>query len=200
MSTVLKTISAAEYLARERQADFKSEFFQGETFAMAGGSPTHSLIAANCVGKLWQLLEGKPCKVFNSDLRVKVEASGLYTYPDASIVCGELQFDDHGRDTVVNPAVIIEVLSDSTEQYDRGRKLTHYRTMNTVEVILLVSQTLPLVECYTRRPAEGWLLQDFRALDAAVPLLNLGVLLPMSEIYRGVEFGGPETVASGPVV
>lgn len=126
MSTVLNTISAAEYLAHERNADLKSEFFQGKTFAMTGGSPTHRLIAANCVGTLWQWLAGKPCKVFNSDLRVKIQSSGLYTYPDASIICGELQFDDQKNDTVVNPAMIIDVLSDATEKYDRGRKLTNH--------------------------------------------------------------------------
>lgn len=127
MSTALKRISVQDYLQRERQATFKSEFFQGEIFAMAAGTAIHSLIAANFVREAGNTLKDKPCAVFNSDLRVRVESTGVYTYPHAMIVCGELVFDDDQRDTVVNPTVIVEVLSDATEKYDRGREANHYR-------------------------------------------------------------------------
>lgn len=188
MSTVLKTITATQYLARERKADFKSEYFQGEVFAMAGGSPSHSLIGANVVRATGNQLDGKTCRVFNSDLRIKVQASGLYTYPDASIVCGELQFDDEQQDTVTNPTVIVEVLSDSTEKYDRGRKSAHYRTIDSVQVILLIAQDARHVECYTRQAEDAWLLREYLSLEDAVNLDGIGISLSMSEIYRGVEF------------
>ena len=124
MSTALKRITPQEYLIRERQASIKSEFYQGEIFAMGGGSANHSLIAANFVREAGNALRDKPCIVFNSDLRVQVQSTGLYTYPDATIVCGELLFDDDHRDTLLNPTVIVEVLSDSTENTIAERSLT----------------------------------------------------------------------------
>lgn len=188
MSAVLKTITAQEYLVRERQADFKSEFLRGEVFAMAGGSPMHSLIAANFVGEARQSLKGKPCKVFNSDLRVKVNPSGLYTYPDALIVCGELEFDDEQKDTVTNPNVLVEVLSDSTEKYDRGTKSSLYRQIASLRELILISQNEPQVERFIRQDSGGWLLLEQRELSGSVELESVAVSLAMSELYRGVTF------------
>jgi Uma2 family endonuclease len=189
MSAVPKLITAEQYLVQERQAAFKSEFLRGEVFAMAGGSPMHSLITANFVGACWQSLTGKPCKVFSSDLRVKVKTSGLYTYPDASIVCGELQFDDTENDTVINPTVLVEVLSDSTEKYDRGAKSGHYRQIASLKEILLIAQVEVLVERFTRQDNGGWLLIDTRELSDEVQLESVGIAIAMSELYRGVTFG-----------
>jgi Uma2 family endonuclease len=124
VSTALKRITPQEYLIRERQASIKSEFYRGEIFAMGGGSANHSVIAANFVGEARNSLKGRPCAVFTSDLRVQVQSTGLYTYPDATIVCGELLFDDDHRDTLLNPTVIVEVLSDSTENTIAERSLT----------------------------------------------------------------------------
>jgi len=148
MSTVLKQVTPAEYLARERAASVKSEYFKGEMIATAGGSPNHSLIAANFIGETRQSLKDRPCAVFSSDLRIKVEATGLYTYPDATIVCGDLEFDDEVGDTVVNPTVIVEVLSESTEKYDRGRKANHYRQIASLKELILISQDQHGVEIY----------------------------------------------------
>ncbi len=191
MSTALKRISAADYLARERTSEFKSEFFDGEIFAMGGGSPTHSLIAANFVGEARQSLKGKPCAVYSSDLRVKVSSTGLYTYPDATIVCGELTFDDERRDTVTNPTVIVEVLSDSTEKYDRGRKSSHYRQILSVREIILISQDEAHVERFVRQPEGGWLLLEERELKGLFNLSSLNITIAMSELYRNVTFEAP---------
>src|SRR5215470_16405199 len=115
-------LSPDEYLELERKAERKSEYFQGEMFAMAGASPTHSVIVNNLVAALLHQLWAKPCLVYSSDVRLRVSPSGLYTYPDVMVVCGEVQFADDQKDTVLNPNVIVEVLSDSTRDYDRGRK------------------------------------------------------------------------------
>lgn len=133
-------MTAQEYLVRERQAAFKSEFIQGEVFALAGGSPMHSLIAANFVREAGNGLKGSRCKVFTSDLRVRVNPAGLYTYPDASIVCGELEFNDEHQDTVTNPTLLVEVLSDSTAKYDRGTKSVLYRQIPSLKELTLISQ------------------------------------------------------------
>ncbi|MFN7875374.1 MAG: Uma2 family endonuclease [Pirellula sp.] len=186
MSTALKRITIAEYLQHERSADFKSEYYDGEIFAMAGGSPNHSLIAANVSGEARQLLKGGTCQVFNSDLRIKVCSSDLYTYPDATIVCGELQFDDELRDTLLNPTVLFEVLSESTERYDRGRKSQHYRQIPSLKALVLVSQEEFRVEWYTRREDNIWLLQERTSLDQYLNLEPLGIQIPLTEIYRGV--------------
>ncbi len=188
MSAVPELITPEQYLVQERAAAFKSEFLRGEVFAMAGGSPNHSLIAANFVGACWQSLKGKPCKVFTSDLRVRVNASGLYTYPDASIVCGELQFDDAQKDTLTNPTVLIEVLSESTEKYDRGAKSGHYRQIAALQEIVLISQDEPLVERFTRQANGGWLLIESRELSDEVHLQSVGISITLSELYRGGAF------------
>ena len=196
MSTALKRISPVEYLARERMAEFKSEFFDGEIFAMAGGSPTHSLIAANFVREAGNLLNGTSCVVYTSDLRIKNQATGLYTYPDASIVCGDLKFDDDIEDTVTNPTVIVEVLSDSTEKYDRGRKASHYRQIPSVSEIILISQDEAHVERFVRQPEGGWLLLEERDLAGSFELSSLNVTIAMSDLYRHVKFEAPAVVES----
>ena len=192
MSAVTKFVSAEQYLTQERQAKFKSEYYRGEVFAMSGGSPTHSLIAANFVGACWASLKGKPCKVFNSDLRVKVEPSGLYTYPDASIVCGELQFCDAQKDTITNPTVLVEVLSESTEKYDRGAKSGYYRQIESLKELVLISQSEAIVERFTRQSGGGWLLIESRGVSEHVRLESVGFSIAMAELYRGVTFEGAE--------
>ncbi len=188
MSTALKRISVQDYLRRERRAAFKSEFFQGEIFAMAGGSATHSLIAANFVRESGNALKDKPCAVFNSDLRVRVESTGLYTYPDATIVCGELEFDDDQRDTVINPTVIVEVLSDATEKYDRGRKANHYRQISSLQELVLIAQDQPHIERFTRQTNGDWLFHEEKQLTARFELPSLGISVMLAELYRNVPF------------
>src|SRR2546427_2666626 len=127
----ISQLTEAEYLRLERQAELKSEYFQGEIFAMAGGSRAHSLIATNLLRELSGRLKASDCIVYNADLRVKVEATGLLTYPDISVVCGTQRFLDEQEDTLLNPTLVVEVLSDSTEAYDCGKKLEHYRQIPT---------------------------------------------------------------------
>ena len=188
MSTALKRITPQEYLIRERQASIKSEFYQGEIFAMGGGSANHSLIAANFVREAGNALKDKPCIVFNSDLRVQVQSTGLYTYPDATIVCGELLFDDDHRDTILNPTVIVEVLSDSTEKYDRGKKSNHYRQIASLKELILIAQERSHVERFTRQPNGDWLFHEQKELTADFELKSLGISIAISELYRGVTF------------
>ncbi len=188
MSSALKGISVQQYLDRERQSPSRSEFFEGEMFAMAGGSAMHSLIAANFVREAGNALKNKPCVVFNSDLRVLVLATGLHTYPDATVVCGPLEFEDECQDTLTNPTVIVEVLSDATEKYDRGRKADHYRQIVALRELIFIAQDHPHVESFVRQSDGGWLFSEEKELTASFefPSLSIGVLL--SEIYRNVQF------------
>ena len=188
MSTALKRITPQEYLIRERQASTKSEFYRGEVVEMVRSTANHSLIAANFMGEAGNVLKGRPCTVFNSDLRVQVQATGLYTYPDATIVCGEQIFDDDHRDTLLNPTVIVEVLSDSTEKYDRGKKSNHYRQIKSLKELILIAQDRPQVERFTRQPNGDWLFHEQTELSAEFESKSLGISVAMSELYRGVKF------------
>jgi len=181
-------LTEAEYLEFERRAECKSEFFQGEMFAMAGGTPLHSLIATNFARELGNRLGGGPCVVYNSDLRMKAEACGLYTYPDVSVVCGELRYADEQEDTVVNPKLIVEVLSDSTEAYDRGAKFELYRQIPSLQEYLLASQRQPRIEQFIRRPGEEWLWREASGRDAKLVLPSLNITIALAEVFAKVEF------------
>lgn len=188
MSTVLKGMSLSEYEAHERTSPSRSEYYRGEIFVMAGGSANHSLIATNVASELRQALKDRPCRVFNSDLRIKVEETGLYTYPDISVVCGPLEYDAHVSQTITNPSVLVEVLSDATESYDRGTKASHYRRIGSLRELVLISQKSVSVEVYLRQDDGAWLLREFCKMDEDVGLESLGLTLKLSECYRGVVF------------
>ncbi len=183
-----KHLTEAEFLELERRAEFKSEFFDGEMFAMAGGTREHSLIAMNLGAELRNRLKKPPCLTYNADLRVKNEATGLLTYPDISVVCGPERFLDEERDTLTNPTLIGEILSDSTEAYDRGTKFSHYRLIPSLQHVLFVSQKEPRIECYTRI-GEGWRLSEGLGLNAQLELPALEISLALSEVFAKVEFG-----------
>lgn len=178
----------AEYLAREGAAEFRSEYFDGEIFAMAGGPPRHSLVKANTIRELSLLLKRRPCTAYDSDLRVKVAATGLYTYPDASVICGELQFDDERSDTVVNPCLLVEVLSKSTEAYDRGKKFEHYRRIPTLQEYVLIATDSPTLERFSRNADETWTLTVVSGLDAVIHLSSIQVDLSLAEVFDKVDF------------
>ena len=161
-------ITAVEYLRSERAAEFRSEYFAGEIFAMAGGSLRKSLIKTNVGGELRAALKGRPCIACDSDLRIKVAASGLYTYPDASVLCEPIEFEDEQRDTVLNPIVLVKVLSPSTEAYDRGKKFEHYRRIPSLREYLLVSQEAPHVEHFLRNDDRTWTLTEVMGLEATL--------------------------------
>jgi Uma2 family endonuclease len=180
-----KKISEAQYLKMERAAEFKSELRDGRAYAMAGASERHNLITVSILVSLHRQIGRRPCRVYPSDMRVKA-AVGFYTYPDISVVCGRPEFADDTRDTLLNPTVIVEVLSPSTANYDRGEKFERYRQLPSLSEYLLISQTRPLVEHYVRQPDGKWLLTEYRELSDVVELPSIGCRLALSEIYEQV--------------
>ena len=189
MSTVPKPrYTPEEYLARERSALTKSEYYRGEIFAMAGATREHNLIVGNLIRTLGNQLLDRPCEVYPSDMRVKVIGSGLYTYPDVSVICGEPRFEDDQFDTLLNPTVLFEVLSDSTEKYDRGTKASQYRRIASLRELVLIAQDFPHVERHSRQPDGQWMLSDVFELEKSLELTSISVTLPLAEIYRGVTF------------
>ncbi len=195
LPALVKKFTPLEYLALERTADYRSQYFQGEIFAMAGGSPRHSLIQTNLTGELREALKGNPCTAHNSDLRILVSPTGLYTYPDASIVCGSLELADGQKDVVTNPTVLFEVLSDSTEAYDRGQKFGHYRQIESLQEYVLVSQSEALVERFQRNPDNTWTLTESRGLNAQLALNSVGITIPLCEIFDKVDLTKAETAS-----
>ncbi len=185
-SPALKSgLSKDQYLAFERASDEKHEYAHGEVFAMAGGSRAHSLLSGNIQGELRTALVDRPCEVHTSDLRIKIQASDRYVYPDASVVCGEPLFEDAGVDTLLNPTVVIEVLSDSTEAYDRGDKFGHYQRIPTVSDYVLVSQKSVRIEHFRREPGGKWLLSIVGPGENLV-LESIGVSIEVSRVYSKV--------------
>src|SRR5579871_6004871 len=183
-------LTEQEYLALDRAAEFKSEFLDGEILAMSGGSMRHSDLQSNIHGELFGALRNGACHVHGSDFRVRV-SSRMYTYPDVSVVCGKRLLADDRQDILLNPAVIFEVLSSSTESYDRGMKLQLYRTITSLQDYILVSQNEVRVAQYTRQENNLWILRDYTTLEEDLTIPSIGVSLPMRAIYNRVEF--PET-------
>lgn len=182
-------VTAEEYLTLERAAPDhpKHEFLNGETFAMAGGSPRHVLISANVAGELRTALKDRPCLVFSADLRLRVSPTGLYTYPDVMVICGPLETTDDRKDTVTNPLLIVEVLSPSTEDWDRGGKFAHYRTLPSLRDYLLVAQNPTHVELFSRQPDGRWILWESDDPAAEIVLDSLGLKLPVASLYAKIE-------------
>lgn len=184
----ISRLTEVEYLEIERAADGKSEFLGGEMFAMSGGTARHSLIACNLITVLNNALKGR-CVPFNSDLRIKVEATGLFAYPDVSAVRGPLEFLNDTEDVLLNPGLIAEVLSDSTEAYDRGNKFEHYRRIPTLRDCLLIDQKAPRIEQFTRQDNGDWLLHEVSGLESSIAIRSLGVELSLSDVFASVDFG-----------
>jgi Uma2 family endonuclease len=172
----------ADYLEQERASPTKHEFLNGEIFAMAGGTPEHARLASRVTGALLAQLRGRPCEAFSSDLRVRVLATGLSTYPDISVVCGRLERDPEDADTIVNPIVLVEVLSDSSEAYDRGENFAHYRRIPSLKEYVLASQGEPRIEVFRRNEDGGWTLYDAGPSER-VKLLSIGCELSVDEVY-----------------
>ena len=188
MSAVIATAKVwtqDEYLELERASRERHEFYRGEIFAMSGASRQESTIVLNIGALLWNALRGRPCSVFVSDMRLRVEPSGLYTYPDVVALCGPAQFDPEHQDTLRSPRVIFEVLSDSTESYDRGKKFELYRTLPSLAEMVLVSQKEPLIEHFGRQDDGTWVLRERRAGQQVV-LPSLGCQLSVDEVYLSV--------------
>ncbi len=177
-----------QYLELEQDADYKSEYLSGQIFAMAGGSPEHSAIGNNIGGEMRSLLRGTPCAVFNSDLRVTVMQSGLMTHPDVTVVCGEQHRHPLDRHSIINPTVLFEVLSPTTEAYDRGEKWAHYRRLDSLQEYILVSQNKARVEQYVRQDDGSWKFTAAEGVEASLWLPSPGCTLPLAEIYDRVTF------------
>lgn len=184
-----KLFTPEEYLAQEEVAQTKSEFFRGEIFAMAGGTPDHNTISANAIAALARALYAHPCRTFTSDQRIYIEKNGLYTYPDAAVVCGRLQFAPKRKDTITNPVLIVEVLSDATRDYDRGAKFELYRDIPTLRHYLLIDSSAVHVEYYRRQNGD-WLFNAYTRLDdvLAIPLEAGTIELHVRDLYDKVEF------------
>ena len=193
MSTAPQRITVSEYLRRERESETKHEFYDGEIFEMPGGSPRHSKLATNFTTQASIATEGGICKVYNSDLKCKIEATGLYTYPDASIYCEPMRIDpdDAAGHTATNPTVLVEVLTGSTEEYDRGTKVRHYRQIPSLTDLLLIAQARPQIEHYIRRDSDRWEIVDVKDLGSVVRLTGPDIELSVAAIYRGIEFDTP---------
>jgi len=161
-------------------------------FAMAGANRQHIRARDNLAGELHNQLKTTPCEPYSVDMRVKVDPTGLYTYPDIAIVCGEPQFEDREADTLLNPRLIIEVLSDSTENYDRGAKATQYKRIPSLQEYVLVSQREPLIERFVRQQDDSWNVTEFSGLDATLEFASVPAKVALAEIYRGVEFPEPK--------
>ena len=181
-------MTSADYLTLERKAEIKSEYLNGRIYAMSGASRNHNRITVNLTRRLANQLNGGPCELFVNDMRVKVSPTGLYTYPDVVVVCGEPRFEDQVFDTLLNPMVIIEVLSESTAAYDRGDKFAHYRALESLTDYLLVAQNQPCIEHFSRQADGQWLYGVSDGLSAQVSIAAIGCALPLAEIYERVVF------------
>jgi Uma2 family endonuclease len=186
-SNPITKVTAEEYLALDRAAEFRSEFLNGEIIAMSGGSMRHSGLKVNLYGEVRSALRGTSCRVFDSDLRVRV-SSQMYTYPDLTVVCGKPLPADKREDILLNPTVIFEVLSPSTEYYDRGVKFRRYREIESLTDYILVDQDQIRIEQFTRGDANTWTLHDYQRADEVLVIAAIGVSLPLSSIYEGIEF------------
>lgn len=180
-------ISPAEYLEWERKQETRNEYVNGEIFAMTGASRVHNLVCMNLGSALHAQLRGKPCEVYMNDMRVKVQETGAYTYPDIVAACGEPRFEDDQVDTLLDPVLIAEVLSESTERYDRGAKFAHYRGIDAFQEYLLVAQTEMRVEHYRRREGGSWLFQEYRDPEDRIEVESLGCELRLGDLYERVD-------------
>ncbi|USJ28853.1 Uma2 family endonuclease [Dyadobacter chenhuakuii] len=176
--------SEQEYLELEREAEYKSEYYQGEIFAMAGASPNHNRIMANLSGEIYMALKGRSCQNFSSDMRLHIPQNGLYTYPDIIILCGKPEFSQNDKDTLINPSVIIEVLSKSTSAYDRGDKFRLYRSIPTLTDYILVDSLSISVEVFRKNEDGTWLLNsEINNINERITLTNINVQIELKDVY-----------------
>jgi Uma2 family endonuclease len=179
-------LTEEQYLEMERAAETKSEFLDGEMFAMGGARSSHNRLVWNLIEELGPQLRSGPCRGYPSDMRVRVPSSGLYTYPDVIVVCGQPQFLDDREDTLLNPSLIVEVLSPSTEAYDRGRKFEHYKSIASLKEYLLVASDRVHLDLYTRQATGQWLLTSASGPEGAIDLGSVGCRLTTTGLYRDV--------------
>jgi len=192
-------LTPEQYLEIERTAECKSEYFAGQMFAMAGAGEGHNLLVANLVATFHHQLRSSPCRVYPSDMRVRVSATGLYTYPDVVVVCGKPRFLNEARDTLLNPSLLVEVLSPSTEAYDRGRKFEHYRSIESLNEYLLIASDRVHADWFTRQPDGRWLLASASRLEHSIDLQCAGCRLLLADLYERVDLPGSQPLTDSSV-
>ena len=190
-------LTVTEYLALDRDSDLRNEYISGEIIAMAGASRVHSLIAGNTYASVHTQLRGKSCEVHQNDMRVTTSERAFFAYPDLVVACGDVQLAEGIFDTLINPALVIEVLSKSTERNDRGDKFMRYRAIATLQDYLLVSQNAARIEHYRRAEDDTWVLTDYVGLDAVLDLPSIGCKLSLADAYERVDFTVPNPEADG---
>ena len=181
-------LTEQEYLALERSADARHEYHAGTVTAPAGGSALHSRIALNALTALQVRLTGRPCRVYGSDLRITIPHSRSFVYPDGSVVCGEERFSDERQDALLNPTLVLEVLSPSTEGHDRGRKFAWYRTIDSLQDYLLVAQDTRRIDRFTRQSDVLWSFRSYAGADDVLVLPSLSIELPVAAVYQQITF------------
>ena len=179
-------LTPEQYEAIEERSEVRHEYYRGEMFAMAGATEAHMLISGNISRELGNRFRGRPCKVFQNDMRVRVRETGLYTYPDVVAVCGPTRFDRENKTTLINPTAIIEILSPSTEVYDRTTKLDHYKAIESLREVALVSQDRARIDIL-RRIEGRWVLDSITDLGATLRLESLDCDIPVVDIYERVD-------------
>jgi len=190
MSTApTRRFTLEEYLTLEKSSVEKHEFYNGEIFAMAGGSPRHNAIGGNCFAALHGKLRGGSCQPFPSDQRIRISKAGISTYADASVFCDGLKTAPEDRHGANNPRVIIEVLSPSTENYDRGQKFLFYQNLDSLQEYVLISQHEPRIDHYLKQETGSWWLKIIVGIEETLPLTSIGVEIALRDIYERVEFG-----------
>ncbi len=193
MSTApdFRSFSLAQYLAIENDSSEKHEFYEGEISAMAGATVAHNTISVNILAHLHTQLRGKDCRPFNSDQRIKVESAGFYTYPDVSVICGQVQIAKDDPLSATNPRVILEVLSPSTDYFDKRRKLKLYLQLDSLHEYVIVTQDWPYVQKFIRNDDGTWTMSVIEGLDTALDLKSIDCQLQMADVYDGVTFPPP---------
>jgi len=185
-----------DYLTAERRAEVRHEYADGQVFAMVGASAEHNIIVANITAALVAQLKDRPCLVFANDMKVRIDKPGACTYPDLAALCGDAELFDERRDVLLNPSLIVEVLSASTEAYDRGEKFTLYRRLPSLREYALVSQDKPRAELFSRQADGGWLLVEYAEDEDTIGLPSIGCVLVLRDLYHKVAFrvsqGGPQ--------
>ena len=181
----LPNLTPEQYLEIERNAEYKSEYVDGQMYAMAGGSPAHSELAFQFSGLVWPRLGARGCRGFNSDMRVQAP-TGMQAYPDLSVACGKLNLGKNG-DSLLNPTLIVEILSPSTERFDRGRKFHHYRSIPSLRDYVLVASESISVELWSRQPDGSWRIEEAEGMDQSIEIPSIGVTLSLRELYDGVD-------------
>ena len=177
-----------EYLTLERKAEFKSEYFDGGIFVMQGASDPHTIINNNVGGEFYLQLKGSSCVARSNDMKVRSPDKGMFVYPDLTIVCGAAQFHDGTKDVIINPKLIVEILSPSSEAFDRGKKFAKYKLLESFTDYILIAQDEPQIDYFVRQENGGWLQKSASGIDAEVPIAAVGCILRLADVYSNVEF------------